>query len=113
VTTYARLDRNDPDMHARLDAIKRKHWNQITEDDYQWWYAQQFTMRAHTEMYAYAAVRQLAKSNREIGHLAKRNKELNDDVDALYNTMAVHYDECASSRDNIVAKICRFILRHT
>ena len=113
MTTYTRLDRNDPDMHARLDAIKRKHWNQITEDDYQWWDAQQFTMRAHTEMYAYMAVRALAKSNREIGHLAKRNKELNDDVDALYNTMAVHYDECASSRDNIVAKICRFILRHT
>ena len=110
---YTRLDRNDPAMHVRLDAIKSKRWNQITEDDFQWWDAQQFTMRAHTEMYAYAAVRQLATNNREIGHLARRNKELNKDLDTVWDYYHTHYDECPTSRDNIVAKICRFILRHT
>jgi hypothetical protein len=113
MTTYTRLDRNDPAMHVRLDDIKSKRWTQYTEDDYQWWDAQQFTMRAHTEMYAYAAVRQMAKSNREIGHLAKRNKELNKDLDNVWQMYRKHYGECASLRDNIVATICRFILRHT
>ena len=112
MTKYTRLDRNDPDMHARLDAIKRKRWNQITEDDYQWWSAQDFCMRPHTEMYAAMAVRALAPANQQIGNLYRRNKELNEDVDALYNTMAVHYDECPTSRDNIVAKICLSYATH-
>ena len=113
MTKYTGQDRNDPTYHARLDAIQGKRWNQITEDDYQWWSAQDFCMRPHTEIYAYMAVRGFAQSNQQIGHLARRNKELNKDLDTVWDYYHNHYDECPTSRDNIVAKICRFILRHT
>ena len=48
-----------------------------------------------------------------IKHIAERNKELNNDLERVWDYYHNHYDECPASRDNIVAKICRFILRHT
>ena len=46
-------------------------------------------------------------------HLAERNKELNNDIERAWDYYHNHYDECPTSRDNLVATLCRFILRHT
>ena len=45
--------------------------------------------------------------------LVERNKELNNQLDDVWNMYRNHYGECPSLRDNIVATIFRFILRHT
>ena len=45
--------------------------------------------------------------------LSTRNRELNNDIERAWDYYHTHYDECPASRDNWVASLCRFILRHT
>ena len=48
-----------------------------------------------------------------IKHIAERNKELNNDLERVWDYYHNHYDECPASRDYIGAKICRFSFRPT
>ena len=45
--------------------------------------------------------------------LARRNRELNKNIKDILKHWHKHTGQCPVQRDNWVATICRFILRHT